>query len=130
MLKNKLSYIGFGGHGHQMRDVIHIEDVCEIILKQIRQIKKKYNNIFNIGGGIKNVISLRELTSKCTKLTGNKIFIGKIKKTSKFDIPYYATDNSKVKKFYKWKPRKNIKNVLEDVYNWIRNNQRIKRYFK
>jgi len=130
MLKNKLSYIGFGGHGHQIRDVIHIEDVCEIILKQIKQIRNKNNNILNIGGGIKNRISLRELTSQCIKLTGNKILVGKIIGTSKFDIPYYVTDNSKVNKIYKWKPAKNIKNILEDIHNWIMNNQKIKKYFK
>ena len=28
MFKNKLSYIGFGGHGNQVRDIIHIDDVC------------------------------------------------------------------------------------------------------
>ena len=32
----KLSYIGFGGNGNQKRDVIHIQDVCEIIFIQIK----------------------------------------------------------------------------------------------
>jgi len=130
MFRNKLSYIGFGGHGNQVRDVIHIDDVCKIILIQIKQIKSKHNNTFNIGGGIKNSISLSELTSKCIKLTGNKLSIRKIKKTSKFDIPYYVTDNSKVKKIYKWKPMKNIKKILEDIHYWLLNNQKIRKYFK
>ena len=30
--------------------------------------------------------------------TGNIIKIGKIKKTSKFDIPFFVCDNSKIKK--------------------------------
>ena len=130
IFKNKFSYIGFGGYGNQIRDVIHINDVCEIILIQIKKIKNKYNDIFNIGGGIKNSISLVELTSKCTKLTGNKLTIGKIKKTSKFDIPYYVTDNSKIKKTYKWKPEKNIEQILEDIYFWLINNKKIRKYFK
>ena len=130
MFKKKLSYIGFGGHGNQIRDIIHIEDVCKIILTQIKQIKSKHNNVFNIGGGIKNSISLRDLTSKCIKLTGNKLSITKIKKTSKFDIPYYVTDNSKVRKIYKWKPVKNIKNILDDIHDWLLNNSEIRKYFK
>ena len=130
MFKNKLSYIGFGGHGNQVRDVIHIDDVCKIILIQIKKIKSKNNNIFNIGGGIQNAISLNDLTSKCVKLTGNKLSIKKIKKTSKFDIPYYVTDNSKVKKIYKWKPMKNVKNILEDIHYWLLNNPKIRKYFK
>ena len=130
MFKNKLSYIGFGGHGNQIRDIIHIDDVCKIILMQIKQIKNKYNNIFNIGGGIKNSISLRDLTSKCNKLTGNKLSIAKVKKTSKFDIPYYITDNSKVQRIYKWMPIKNIKNILDDIYFWLLDNPKIRKYFK
>ena len=37
ILKKKLSYIGFGGYGHQVRDIIHIDDVCEIIFLQIKK---------------------------------------------------------------------------------------------
>ena len=36
----KLSYIGFGGTGRQVRDVLHIQDLCELILLQIQKIKK------------------------------------------------------------------------------------------
>ena len=33
--KKKLSYIGFGGKGNQVRDVIHIHDVCKLITSLI-----------------------------------------------------------------------------------------------
>ena len=129
-LKRKLSYIGLGGHGHQVRDLIHIDDVCEIILKQIKSINKKNNTIFNIGGGIKNSISLKELTLKCEKLTNNKIKIQKISKTSKYDIPYYVSDNTKISSFYNWKPKRNIDRILKDIYSWLLKNKTIKNYFK
>ena len=35
LFKKKLSYVGFGGYGHQVRDILHIEDACKIILLQI-----------------------------------------------------------------------------------------------
>jgi CDP-paratose 2-epimerase len=130
MLKKKLSYIGFGGHGHQVRDVIHISDVCDIIYLQIKQINKKFNKTFNIGGGIKSSISLKNLTVKCQNLTGNKIKINKKKNTSKFDIPYYITDNSKIFKTYKWKPLKNIDQILCDIYQWLLINKKLTKYFK
>ena len=57
--KNYLNYIGFGGYGNQVRDIIHIDDVCEIILKQIRNFSKIYNQTFNIGGGSRNSLSLK-----------------------------------------------------------------------
>ena len=130
ILKKKLSYIGFGGKGHQVRDVIHIDDVCSIILLQIKKIKKIYNSTFNIGGGLKNAISLKKLTNKCEKLTQNKITISKNSRTSIFDIPYYVTDNSKIIKSYRWKPKKNLNHILIDIFNWINKNKMVLRHFK
>jgi len=128
-LKKKLSYIGFGGYGNQVRDVIHIDDVCEIIFIQIAKIKKINNETFNIGGGLKSYVSLRDLTSKCQKITGNKIKIKKVSKTSIFDIPYYITDNKKIKKFYNWEPLKNINIVLKDIYKWLYQNKKLRKFF-
>ena len=101
----------------------------ENILIQIKNLKKINNDIFNIGGGMKNAISLKNLTLKCEKITGNRLAFKKIKKTSIFDIPYYVTDNSKVKKIYKWKPSRNIDKILNDIYIWLIKNKYLKNYF-
>ena len=127
--KKKLSYIGFGGKGHQVRDVIHIKDVCEITLIQIRKINKIYNNTFNIGGGLTNSISLKDLTIKCQEITKNKIKIKKIIKTSIFDIPYFVTDNNKIKKFYRWKPSRNINQLIRDIHFWLKTQNNLKNFF-
>ncbi len=128
--KKKLSYIGFGGHGEQIRDVIHIEDVCEIIFLQIKYFNKIYNDTFNIGGGKINAISLKELTSKCEHITGNKIKIKKISQTSIFDVPYFITDNSKIIKNYRWRPSKKIDEILRDIYYWLSKNKKLGKFFK
>ena len=130
LFKMKLSYIGFGGHGNQVRDIIHIDDVCKIILIQIKKINKVNNETFNIGGGLKNSISLKNLTSKCQILTNNKIKINKITKTSIFDIPYFVTNNSKVKKTYKWHPTKKIDTLLADTLKWLKQNKKFRKFFK
>lgn len=128
--KKKLSYRGFGGNGHQSRDIIHIDDVCDIIFKQISRLKSINNKVFNIGGGRKNNISLRELTSLCEKTTGNKVKISKVRETSNYDIPFFVTDNSKIKKTYNWVPKKNIRTIINDISIWIKNNKQILNFFK
>ena len=130
LFKKKLSYIGFGGYGNQIRDVIHVDDVCEIIYLQIINFNSKFNNTFNIGGGLKNAVSLKQLTSKCEKLIGHKLKIKKLKKTSIFDIPYFVTDNKKITKFYNWKPLIGIDQILRDVQKWLVENKKIKNYFQ
>ena len=128
--KKKLSYIGFGGYGNQIRDVIHVDDACEIIYLQIINFNNKFNNTFNIGGGLKNTVSLKQLTSKCEKLIGHKLKIKRLKKTSIFDIPYFVTDNKKITKFYNWKPLIGIDQILRDVQKWLIGNKKIKNYFQ
>ena len=129
--KKKLKYIGFDGKGSQVRDVIHISDVCKLIEMQIKKINSVNNFTVNVGGGMQNSISLKDLTKICQKITFNKIKISSNKKTSEYDIPYYVTDNSKVKKIYKWKPQKKIFHVIHDVYKWmISNKKELKKYIQ
>ena len=128
--KLKLNYIGYGGFGHQVRDVLHIDDLKDLILIQLRRINKINNKIFTVGGSLKSKISLFELTKVCQKLTKNKIKIGKIKRTSSYDIPFFITSNKKINKTYRWTVKKDIHKVCFDVYNWLLNNQKnLKKYF-
>ncbi len=125
MNKKKFYYIGFNGKGSQIRDVIHISDVCKLIALQIKKINNIYNFTINIGGGKKNAISLRNLTKICQKITLNKVKMFSKKNTSKYDIPYYITDNSKVQKMYKWRPKKKIFHIIQDIYEWMLSNKKI-----
>ncbi len=129
MNKKKLSYIGFGGKGAQVRDVIHIQDVCELIALQVKKINKIYDFTVNVGGGRDNAISLKNLTKICQKITLNKIKISSKKSTSEYDIPHYVTDNLKVKKIYKWQPRKKISHIVKDMYKWMRLNKTVLRKY-
>ena len=129
MNKKKFYYIGFGGKGSQIRDVIHISDVCKLIGLQIKKINNIHNFTINVGGGRKNAISLKNLTKICQKITFNKIKIFSKKNTSEYDIPYYVTDNSKVQEIYKWKPEKKILHIVQDVYKWMILNKKILRKY-
>lgn len=130
LIKKNMKYIGFGGYGHQVRDVLHIKDLCGLIFIQIKKINKINNKLFTVGGSKKSYTSLNQLTKMCEKLTQNKINFTKISKTSIYDIPYYISDNSFVSKTYNWKPKSDIKKVVQDVYVWLKNNKNIiKEYF-
>ena len=130
IMKKKLSYIGYGGHGNQVRDVLHIDDLCELIHKQIKIINKIYNKLYTVGGSKISYTSLKNLTKICQNITGNKISIDKKRSTSIYDIPYFITDNHKVSRVYKWRPKKNINKIVYDITTWINNNKNlIQKYF-
>ena len=118
--KKKLKYIGFGGNGYQVRDVLHVDDFCELILKQIKNFKKIKNKLFTVGGSTRSNTSLKDLTKVCEKKTGNKIRFSKKSKTSIYDISYFISNNKQVSKVYNWRPKKNINNIVHDIYEWIK----------
>ena len=128
--RDKMKYIGYGGNGHQLRDVLHIDDLCELIFIQIKKFNKIYNKLFTVGGSKRSYTSLVELTKICEKITKNKIKFSKISKTSIYDIPYYVTNNNLVTKTYNWRPKKNINKIVNDVFNWLTKNKKtLNKYF-
>ena len=130
LMKKKLSYIGYEGLGNQVRDVLHIDDLSELINIQIKNLNKINNTLFTVGGSKKSYTSLKKLTEICQKITGNKLSMSKIKKTSIYDIPYFITDNSKITRTYGWKPKKNITNIIKDTYKWLKiNKSNLIKYF-
>ena len=123
ILNKNLKYIGFGGHGNQVRDVLHIDDLVSLINLQIKKLNKIYNKKICVGGSKKSNTSLKNLSSICQKITGNKLKYTKIKKTSIYDIPYFITDNTAANKIYKWQPKKNIIDIVKDNYKWLIKNK-------
>ena len=122
--KKPLKYIGFGGKGKQVRDLLHIEDLFSLIDIEISQLPKVNGKIYNVGGGKEISLSLLETTKLCQEITGNKIKIGSDLTTRLGDIKVYLSDNSKVKEELSWHPKKSAKSVLSSIFTWIRNNGR------
>lgn len=118
-----LSYIGFDGSGKQVRDVLDIDDLFDLLKIQLKDIKKYSGEIFNVGGGKKNSLSLLELTDFCRKISGNKIAIRSLKEERPGDIRIYISDINKITSLSGWNPKKSIKTTLEDVYKWIKDNK-------
>jgi CDP-paratose 2-epimerase len=121
--KKSLSYIGYDGSGKQVRDVLHIKDLFELVDWQIHHMEKIHGETFNVGGGIECNFSLKELTKLCQQTTGNTIEIARIKETRKADVRIYLTDNYKVSCLCGWKPKITPDILVKDIYNWIRDNE-------
>lgn len=119
-----LQYIGYGGKGKQVRDLLHVDDLVELIDFQIHNIEKFTGKIYNAGGGINNSVSLQEMTSICEKITGNTIRIDEIEQTRTADLRIYITDNSMIEKEIGWKPKKKVEEIFVEIYEWIKDNEK------
>jgi CDP-paratose 2-epimerase len=121
--KQPLKYIGYGGTGKQVRDILHVDDLVTLVDMQLHNIEKFENKIFNAGGGIQNSISLAEMTKICEKITGNKIPIASQPETRQADLRIYITDNTFIQQETGWLPQRSIETIFQDIYNWIRDNE-------
>lgn len=120
----QLSYMGFGGDGLQVRDVLHVDDLYDLLVKQLAALDTKTAPAFyNVGGGMDNSVSLGELTALCQEMSGKRLAIGRVAETRDADIPYYVTDNSLVTGAVGWRPKRDLRTILDDVRRWLVDNR-------
>lgn len=114
-----LSYIGFGGLGHQVRDVLHVDDLYDLLRRQMTAARPGHCALFNVGGGPANAVSLRELTAHCQSRSGAALAIGSRPDTHPADIPWYVSDIDAVVQATGWQPRRSVGDIVEDTFNWL-----------
>jgi CDP-paratose 2-epimerase len=122
--KQSLKYIGYGGLGKQVRDILHVDDLIDLIDIQIHNITKFAGKIYNAGGGKKSSVSLLEMTKICEQISGNKIAIGFEKENRPADLRIYITDNSKIEREIGWSPNKTVSDIFQDIHQWIVKNEK------
>jgi CDP-paratose 2-epimerase len=122
--RRPLAYIGYGGSGKQVRDVLHVDDVCELVLEQLADPEGWNGATVNVGGGVEGSLSLRETTDLCVELTGNEVPIEPVAQARPGDVPLYATDCRRLFARTDWRPRRGPRAVLEDTLAWVEANER------
>jgi CDP-paratose 2-epimerase len=121
----RLTYVGFGGEGLQVRDVLHIDDLYSLVWNEIADFAKHDGATYNVGGGADRSVSLAELTELCRTRIGGTIPIAGNASTSAADVPYYVTDNSDVTSKTGWAPGRGVADLLDDVFAWLREHRTI-----
>lgn len=114
-----LKYLGFGGTGKQVRDLLHPDDLFRALELQLADLDRLSGQTFNLGGGPRISTSLAELTALCQKLTGAQVPIASEPATSPVDIPWYVTDSGKAEKTFGWKPQKSVEAIVGDIHAWL-----------
>ena len=129
LFKGKLSYIGFGGKGCQVRDILHVSDLYTLIRCQLENLDNLSGQTFNVGGGEALSVSLAELTRLCQKRSGHTIELSCDTQTRDADVPWYITDISKINNLTGWKPEHNLDSILDDIFDWLNDNRKILKSF-
>jgi CDP-paratose 2-epimerase len=114
-----LEYIGFGGRGLQVRDLLHVDDLVELVIEQVADPAGWDGFVGNVGGGRPVSLSLAETTAMCRELTGNEVPIGRVAPDRPGDVFLYLSDCRRLYARTDWRPRRDPRAVLSDIHTWL-----------
>jgi CDP-paratose 2-epimerase len=117
-MKKKLKIYG---DGKQVRDILFIDDLCELFYKISVSKKNIKGGIFNVGGGARFSLSLLELIDELKK--NNLITKFSFNNWRKGDQKIYISDNTKIFNQLRWKPKVNPKKGIGILIEWVKKNQ-------
>jgi len=113
--RRPLTYIGFGGSGHQVRDCLHPKDLVPLLVKQFAAPEvDALDRIVNVGGGASSAISLSQLTAWCDERFGSHP-IAQDPAGRNFDVPWLVLDSGKAGRVWGWKPVTTRHAILEEI---------------
>jgi CDP-paratose 2-epimerase len=114
-----LSYIGYGGTGKQVRDLLHVDDLVELVEMQLLDPEGWNGRTFNVGGGRPGSLSLLETSELCAEISGNELEIGSDPDERAGDVPVYISDCSAIERHSGWRPSRDTRRILTDIHDWI-----------
>ena len=114
-----LTYNGWGGRGTQVRDLLHVDDLADLVVEQVGAMAALDGSVFNVGGGRACSLSLVETTALCASIAGRSIAITPQPAMRTADVRLYVTDNARVTAATGWAPRRTPDDILRDLHDWL-----------
>ena len=107
------------GDGKQVRDVLCVEDLIDTFDKFLNS--KLKHEVFNIGGGPKNTLSLLELLEMLKGMSGANPKVS-FAEWRPADQKVYISNINKAKNLLNWEPKTSPENGVKRLVNWVSNN--------
>jgi CDP-paratose 2-epimerase len=115
-----LTYIGYGGLGKQVRDLLHVDDLCDLVLEQVDDVDHWDGWLGNVAGGGANAASLCELTALCREAVGREVPIGCEPANRPGDLRIFVADCKWLFERTAWRPRRDVRRIITDTAAWVR----------
>jgi CDP-paratose 2-epimerase len=117
-LGRPLQYLGFDGSGRQVRDLLHIDDLIDLLDDQLARPDDWDGVVANVGGGRACSLSLREATELCRELTGAEVPVTAAGAERPGDVPVYISDCARLFARTDWRPRRSARDTLAAIADW------------
>lgn len=107
------------GDGKQVRDILNVEDLLNAYDAAIEKIDVASGNVYNIGGGPENVMSVwYEFGPILEKLLGRKLDVARGDWRPGDQRVFYA-DIRKAEQELGWKPQIGVEDGIRRLYDWV-----------
>ena len=110
------------GDGRQVRDILCVNDLLQAFEAVLAARPVTEGQIYNVGGGPDNTVSLLELIEMVEELTGHKVRY-RMEDRRPGDQFIYVTDFGKIRQHTGWEPRYGVRETLKEIYGWWRNHR-------
>ena len=106
------------GTGKQVRDVLHADDMTRLYFAALDRIDVSHGQAYNIGGGMKNSLSLLELFAMLEDIAGTKLNFIKLPPRES-DQRVFVSDLAKAKKILEWEPTVSARDGVRRMVEWV-----------
>lgn len=106
------------GNGKQVRDVLHAEDMIKLYISAPKHIDRAKGQVFNIGGGFNNSLSLLELFEFLEKELNVKLNYTQLPPRES-DQKIFVADIKKANEIFEWKPQVSKEEGIRKMLTWV-----------
>ena len=110
------------GNGKQVRDLLHSDDLINLYYTALQKRDLIHGQVFNIGGGMEQSLSLLELFSYLTSITGKSLLFESLTPRES-DQKVFIADITKVKNLLGWSPQVSATDGILKMCAWIESYQ-------
>ncbi len=106
------------GTGKQVRDVLHVKDLCSLYFNTLDHIEVAQGQVFNIGGGVQNSLSLLELFDLLESLINQALHYCCIE-ARKSDQRVFVANIGKAQQYLQWSPQISATMGITEMLEWV-----------
>jgi CDP-paratose 2-epimerase len=106
------------GDGRQVRDILFVEDLVDAFMLAQQNMDRVSGQAFNIGGGVRNTVSLLELIERIEELHGDRVDIAR-EGWRTGDQRYFVADTRLFEAATGWQPRVTASAGVARLYEWL-----------
>ena len=110
------------GDGKQVRDVLYVSDLLALYERAIERIDRIKGQVYNVGGGPANTISLLELVARIENLLGRRLEL-RFAEWRPGDQRVFVANIAKAARDLGWQPQVGVEEGIESLLAWVLDNR-------